>query len=273
MIPTACCCPFSTPSHCLGSAPVKLSDLPEIAALMAAHNRCFTERRESIPVQTIGDYYVHSRNRFNRWMRMLAAHSTELICPPPPKRLHSLFTTEQSHPLTDLSLQIFVNEMVARVWMLLLIAGDRFHCRQETEALARNLLSGYQTLRRRTADLVIHNEALPAPQRFISQDFRKHTENWCDLLCCDIMSRHDLWSLAYNSEEAQRNAQSRYPGSLPVPAAVAWQFLLEEIRTVFGVESLSRLRVHSDDRQILRLMLSTFPRITDRTEIRSGRPA
>jgi hypothetical protein len=252
---------------------VKLSDLPEIAALMAAHNRCFTERRESLPVQTIGDYYVHSRNRFNRWMRLLADHSTELICPPPPSRLHSLFTNKPSHPLTDLSLQIFVNEMVARVWMLLLIAGDRFHRRQETEALARNLLSGFQTLRRRTAELVIHNEALPAPQRFIVQDLRKHTEIWSDLLCCEIMSRYDLWSLAYNPEEAQRNAQLRLAGNLPVPAAVAWQFLLEEIRTVFGVDSLSRLHVQSDDRQILRLMLSTFPRITDRTEIRSGRPA
>ncbi|MFM8478518.1 MAG: hypothetical protein ACKOEO_22270, partial [Planctomycetaceae bacterium] len=211
-------------------------------------------------------------NRFNRWMRLLADHSTELICTSPPSRLHSLLKTQRSHPLTDLSLQIFVNEMVARVWILLLIAGDRFHRRQETEALARNLLSGYQTLRRRTAELVIHNEALHAQQRFIVQDFRKHTENWSDLLCCEIMARHDLWLLAYNPEEAQRNAQLRLGGNLPVPAAVAWQFLLEEIRTVFGVDCLSTLCVLPEDRQILRLMLSTFPRITDRTEIRSGRP-
>ncbi len=250
---------------------MKLSNLPEIAALMSAYSRCFTEKHESIPVQTIGDYYVHSRNRFNRWMRLLADHSASLICSPPPSRLHTAFNRTVSHPLTDLSRQIFINEFVSRVWLLLLIAADRFHRRNETEALARNLLSGYQTLRRRTAELVIHNEMLAAPQRFIVQDLRKHTEIWADLLCCDIMARYDLWSLAYNPDEARRNAQQRFADQILRPDAVAWQFLLEEIRSTFSPESLSGLHISSADQQILRLMLSTFPRTAEHPKIRSGK--
>ncbi|MFM7057557.1 MAG: hypothetical protein ACKO2P_11620 [Planctomycetota bacterium] len=252
---------------------MKLSNLPEIAALMSAHSRSFIERRESIPVQTIGDYYVHSRNRFNRWMRLLADHSANLLCTPPPSRRHTLCNASAPHPLTDLAQQIFLNEFAARVWLLLLIAADRFNRRHETEALARNLLGGYQTLRRRTAELVIHNESLAAPQRFMVQDLRKHTESWADLLCCDVIARHDLWSLAYNPDEAQRNAQQRLAGHLPAPDAVAWQFLLEEIRSTFSPHAFPGLHVGSDDRQILRLMLSTFPRIAEHPRIHSGKSA
>ena len=38
---------------------------------MAAHGQLFIERDEEIPAQTIGDYYILSRNRFNRWMKDL----------------------------------------------------------------------------------------------------------------------------------------------------------------------------------------------------------
>ncbi len=252
---------------------MKLSNLPEIAALMAAHSRCFIERRDSIPVQVIGDYYVHSRNRFNRWMRLLADHSAGLLCNPPTSQGRLRDASQSLHPLAELAQHIFINEMAARVWMLLLIAGDRFSRRQETEALARNLLSGYQTLRRRTAELVIHNEALPAPQRFIVQDLRKHTETWTDMLCCSPMARFDLWSLAFDPEDAQRNFQLRLAGTPPAPSAVAWQFLLEELRDAFSVEPLHSLHVHSDDRQILQLMLSSFPRTAGRTGLLSGQPA
>jgi len=50
---------------------LKLSALPEIAALLAAHGQSFAEQTSSVSVQAIGDYYVYSRNRFNRWMRLL----------------------------------------------------------------------------------------------------------------------------------------------------------------------------------------------------------
>jgi hypothetical protein len=252
---------------------VKLLNLPEIAALMSAHSRCFIERRDSIPVQIIGDYYVHSRNRFNRWMRLLADHSAGLLCNPPASHARHGDASLCLHPLAELAQHIFINEMAARVWMLLLIAGDRFSRRQETEALARNLLSGYQTIRRRTAELVIHNEALPAPQRFIIQDLRKTTETWTDLLCCSPMARFDLWSLAFNPEDAQRNAQLRLSGNLPAPSAVAWQFLLEELREAFSIDSLHHLYAHPDDRQILQLMLSSFPLTAGRTGLLSGQPA
>ncbi|MEY3173519.1 MAG: hypothetical protein RLZZ436_1433 [Planctomycetota bacterium] len=237
---------------------------------MSAYGRCIVERRESIPVQTIGDYYVHSRNRFNRWMRLLADHSASLICNPTSSQTDPRSGCRTTHAISDLAQHIFINELVSRVWMLLLIAGDRFQRRQESEALARNLLGGYKTLRHRTVELVIHNETLPAPQRFLVQDLRKHTENWSDLLCCETMARFDLWALAYNPEEAQRNFQQRLAGSLPVPTAVAWQFLLDDIRTTFSTDSLTRLTVAPDDRRIIRLMLSSFPRTAGRTALLSG---
>jgi hypothetical protein len=83
------------------------------------------------------------------------------------------------------------------------------------------------------------------------------------------MARFDLWSLAFNPEDAQRNAQLRLSGDLPAPSAVAWQFLLEELREAFSVDSLHHLHAHPDNRKILQLMLSSFPLTAGRTGLLS----
>ena len=50
---------------------MKLAYLVEVTALISAHSRLLIERPDELSNTLLGDYYVHSRNRFNRWMRDL----------------------------------------------------------------------------------------------------------------------------------------------------------------------------------------------------------
>jgi hypothetical protein len=159
---------------------------------------------------------------------------------------------------------VFLNEMIARVWLMLLVAGDRFHCRNDSEALAKNLISGYQTLRRQTLDMVSHCEFLDPRQRLGIQDLRKDTEIWTDLLCCEVMSRYDLWALAFNPDDARHSCRQRLRGGFPPAGAPAWRRLLQDLRVSFSIVGGGRPLSHREDRQLLRLMLSTFPQTSDR---------
>lgn len=246
---------------------MKLACLPEIAALMAANGRCFIEHRNLLSVQTIGDCYVISRNRFNRWMRLLASHSD----PPPPTRRRDQRTIQPDlHPLVDLAQHVLLNETAARVWLALLVAGDRFHRRNDTEALAKNLISGYQTVHRRTIDLVMQSDSIAPLQRQELQDLRKDTEIWTDLLCCDAMAHYDLWTLAFNPDDAKHSCQQRLRGGFPAQSNPAWRRLLVDLRAAFSTVSGSKPALHTEDRQLMRLMLSTFPHPVGRANLLLG---
>ncbi|MEY3459608.1 MAG: hypothetical protein RL215_2765 [Planctomycetota bacterium] len=240
---------------------MKINSLPEIAAWMSANGSSFVERRHLLSVQTIGDCYVLSRNRFNRWMRAMAQQPEQ---PSALRGWHSATSTPSRHPLAELAQQVFLNEMTARVWLSLLVAGDRFHRRNDSEALAKNLISGYQTLRRQTLDMVSRCDSITPRQRLDIQDLRKDTEIWTDLLCCEVMSRYDLWALAFNPDDARHSCQQRLRGGFPPASDPAWSRLLQDLRTSFSSVGEVRPLVHREDRQLLRLMLSTFPPTPDR---------
>lgn len=244
---------------------MKLDCLPEIAALMAANGRAFIEHRDLLSVQTIGDCYVISRNRFNRWMRLLTNYSD-----PPPAARPKWGTKPDLHPLVGLAQNVLLNEVASRVWLALLVAGDRFNRRNDTEALAKNLISGYQTVHHKTMERVMQSESIAPLQRQEIQDLRKDTEIWTDLLCCDVMQHYDLWPLAFNPEDAKHSCKQRLRGGFPSQENPAWRRLLVDLRAAFSTVAGSTAVLHTEDRQLLRLMLSTFPRSVGRASLLLG---
>ena len=50
---------------------MKLAYVTELAALISAHSHLIFEQSEPLSTTLLGNFYVHSRNRFNRWQRDL----------------------------------------------------------------------------------------------------------------------------------------------------------------------------------------------------------
>lgn len=238
---------------------MKLSALPEIAALLAAHGQSFAEQADAISVQTIGDYYVYSRNRFNRWMRLLDQLETD-CCNADAVDSSTELSVNSGIPLMrELAEQILVNEMLARVWTILLLAHDRHRGSSQCEALATNVLLGHHTLRRRMLQLCRSDEFAEAEFSLRIEHLRRETEVWTDIICCPLMKRYDLWSLACDEEDARDYFRQRQERCALDSASAAWVAMLSGLRESFSDSEEPAVLVAQDDIRIIQLMASCFP--------------
>jgi len=235
---------------------VKLAYLTEIAALMAAHGRLFIEQNEELPAQTIGDYYILSRNRFNRWMKDLSDLENGLSLRDP---LH-MFGLMPSAPATrTIAEQILVNEMVARVWTILMMARDRYQNVDMIRPVAHNVFLGHLSVRHKALSVVLQDDRLQQHDLLAIDKLRKATERWTDLLCCGLMNKFDLWQYAFHEDVAKEFLRDRTDLDPLDHRSRAWVLVLAGMRHNFQEQGGLVSVVHDDDRRLTRLMLNSFP--------------
>ncbi len=238
---------------------MKLSVLPEIAALLAAHGQSFAEQANAVSVQVIGDYYVYTRNRFNRWMRLLDHLENGGATTAPADGTRGVRIESGIPLIREVSEQILINEMLARVWTILLIAQDRHRGCSDSEALATNVLLGHQAMRRRLLRLCRSEELVDSEFSLRIEHLRRETEVWTDILCCPFMKRYDLWSFACDEEDARDYFRQRQERCALDSDSAAWVAMLSGLRDSFSEVDQTAVLVAQDDVRIIRLMASCFP--------------
>ncbi|MCA9086389.1 MAG: hypothetical protein KDA81_20165, partial [Planctomycetaceae bacterium] len=123
---------------------MKLAYLVEATALVAAHAKMLVEQSEQISTTSLGDYYIHSRNRFNRWMRDLNDMEKGVRIRDP---LHLFGLCPRDPAIQSLTEQILINDLMNRVWTVILTAADRHRQEQRIEPLAHNVFQSHLTVR------------------------------------------------------------------------------------------------------------------------------
>ena len=235
---------------------MKLAYLTEVAALMAAHHQLFIEQSEEIPNQTIGDYYIRSRNRFNRWMRDLGDLENGLEVRDP---LHLIGMVSPRPATRSLAEQILVNEMVARIWTILLIARDLEHGVDRVRPVAHNVFLGHLSIRHKAISACLNDHRMSSQDVITVDRIRTSTERWTDMLCCQIMSRFDLWQYAFDGDRARQFFLDRTDQQSVTHHSQAWVLILAGMRHSFPDTEGLGAAIHEDDRAITRLILSSFP--------------
>lgn len=236
--------------------PVKLAYLTEIAALMAAHGRLFIEQHGELSTQIIGDYYILSRNRFNRWMKDLNDLENGLSLRDP---LHMFGLTPSASATRTIAEQILINEMVARVWTILLMARDRYQNVDMIRPVAHNVFLGHLSVRHKALSVVLADDRLQQQDLLAIEKLRKATERWTDLLCCGLMDRFDLWQYAFHEDVAKEFLRDRTDLDPLDHRSRAWVLVLAGMRHSFQDKAGLMTTVHDDDRRLTRLMLNSFP--------------
>jgi hypothetical protein len=223
---------------------------------MAAHGRLFIERDEELSTQTIGDYYVLSRNRFNRWMKDLGDLDNGLSIRDP---LHLLGLMPARPATRTLTEQILVNEMVARVWTILLMARDRYQNVDRIRAVAHNVFLGHLSVRHKALSVVLKDDRMQQQDLVAIDKLRKATERWTDMICCSLMHQYDLWEYAFNEDTAREFHKDRAGQNSLDHRSRVWVLVLAGMRHSFqDKEGLASL-VQDDDCRLSRLMLNSFP--------------
>lgn len=235
---------------------MKLAYLTEVAAIMAAHSQMFIEQPEEISAEAVGDYYIHSRNRFNRWMRDLDASETtgptrDSVRLAGPARFQSI-------PVA-VTQEVLINDMVARIWTLLLLARDANHGIDRTQPVARNIYLGHLSVRHKAMRALLTDDRVSPEQLLAVDKLRKSIERWTDLLGCSLMGQFNLWDYAFDKERATEFLVDRADQSATSHHSRSWVLILAGLRHSFQDTDGLSASIHEDDRRLVRLMLNCFP--------------
>lgn len=235
---------------------MKLAYLTEVAAIMAAHSQLFIEQTDEISAEAVGDYYVLSRNRFNRWMRDLneLEHGQPISDP-----LHSFGKTPGRPGTRAIAEQILINEMIARIWTVLLLARDVSNGIDRIRPVARNIYLGHLAVRHKALGVVLADDHMSSKDLLAIDQLRKSSERWTDLLCCSIMGQYNLWEFAFDKDRANEFLRDRVDQAGLSHRSRSWVLILAGLRHSFQNTDGLSATVHDDDRRLVRLMLDSFP--------------
>lgn len=235
---------------------VKLAYLTEVAAIMAAHSQLFIEQTEEISSEAVGDYYVLSRNRFNRWMKDLNDLEHGLPISAPLHLVGHIVGRPATRAVTE---QILINEMISRIWTVLLLARDVNNGIDRIRPVARNIHLGHLTVRHKALGVVLADDRMSPADLLSIDQLRKSCERWTDLLCCSTMGQYNLWEFAFDKERGKEFLRDRVDQAGLSHRSRSWVLILAGLRHSFQDADGLSVPVHDDDRRLVRLMLNNFP--------------
>jgi hypothetical protein len=236
---------------------VKLAYLVEVTALVSAHSKVLIEQSDQVSTTVLGDYYIHSRNRFNRWMRDLndIEKGVEIRDP-----LHLFGLSLKRPPLQSIAEQIIINDLLNRVWTVVLIACDRHRGESRIEPLARNVFHSHVTVRHKVLRVCLDDSSLQPEQVIHINKLRASSERWADLLNCSLIAAYDLWSFSFDEIRAREFFNDRFHQERLAPEHnEAWSLILAGLRHSFPDIGGLATPLHDDDRMITRSIIDAFP--------------
>lgn len=225
----------------------------ELAALISAHSEHLLGRSAPLPSVPLQRFWNSSRKRLDRWLAALEEFALELGAPPGTPLQSSW---DRIEPVIE---EVFVTEVVTRVWGAVLTALDRTRGTQELEPLARNVLLGHLEARRRALGLMVTGAYVsPADVAQIDRK-RRRIERWTDFLLGALVERFGVDDFAFDGERARDFGLEQRTRAASQQPGVVWDMILLSLRMAFPVD---RARVSPNEdwhQEIVGSILACFP--------------
>lgn len=172
-------------------------ELIELAGLVAAHGAMLIEGRQPIPAENVGQYWISSKLRLDRWARTLRS----FVDQPPEK------TGPTPRVVRGTLEEIFAGEVLTRVWTAVLCGYDRHRGSDDAEPLARNILLGHVEARHRALLTLSNGAGIDAAAAVQLNRLRRRAERWSDLLVGHLAARCELAEFAADPDRAREFAE------------------------------------------------------------------
>lgn len=162
-------------------------------------------------------------------------------------------------PLELVGLELFLTELLTRVWATNWTIGDRSRHQADVERLMRNTVNGLARVRREVLmRMVDHWQGESAELVSRLDRFRRRCERWTDLLIAGPASVHGVWDFAVESDRARdfgRESWSRSAGEAnPVSLLVS-----AGLRVMFGTPFPKGCCQHDNFGELRGAVLSALP--------------
>ncbi len=161
---------------CTDSKETKMhaKQMAEIAAWAAFNSVALIQRSTSLTVETCNDYWTQSKCRQNRWMTALKMFEQDV---------RNASGNHDPWPAIEIVVQeIFVSEMLTRVWSAAMVAHDIRFAASELTGIAHSIHIGHLEAKNRAMRLLLENESVGSEMFEQLNSLRRKVERWTDLL-------------------------------------------------------------------------------------------
>ena len=187
------------------------------------------------------------------WLRHLDGLISEAGVTPPEDHLRLWKTAE------PLIAEVFVTEILTRVWAAILTAADLHRKDAVGGPIARHTLKGHTEARNRCLTLMVNSLQVPCVKMSQVERLRRKSERWSDLLIGHLVLNYQLDAFAFESSRSLEFGQSQMREIIAATDEPVWEFVLAGVRLAFS--SVDSVTAPSDvwNRGIVRSVLGSFP--------------
>lgn len=225
----------------------------EFAALVSAYSPHIVERPERLPKRAMEQFWESSQKRLRLWLSALAYYQKRSLQVSPAERAQLWVELEPT-----LS-EIFVSEILTRVWGAILTAIDQGLRTHDYEPIARNVLIGHLDARKRALQLLASDSSISIDQLARIDVIRRRVERWTDLLIGHLVERYDTRDFAFDAIRAQEFGAQQLLQSAESSREQAWTLVLVGLRMAFTIESHEDPPNELFQQQIVTSILDCFP--------------
>jgi len=232
---------------------LNLRQLAEIAALVSAKSTLLIESPTPISDEHLQSYWQCTRGRTVDWIRRLdeglSAIGTSSECE------HAAIWNSLKPVLSE----VFVTEILTRVWGATLTAIDRHRNVRSAEPIASHTTDGHSEARGRAMRLLVNGPQVPMSELAQIDRIRRKAERWTDLLVGHLALKYQLDQFAFESRRSLEFGQSQMRQILEANDEPVWEFALAGVR--LGFSSLQDIQPLSDNwnRGIVEAIVGSFP--------------
>lgn len=225
-------------------------ELVEVAGLVAYHGPLITASGAGPSSSCLEQYWSTSKGRCDSWHGVLKMHAGTLN-----EKVGNCDALIRARATFD---EIFVSEILTRVWGAALVACDRTSG-SNSEPIVRSVLSSHQEVRQRALAMLLDGRSFTTGQAVVLNRTRRRAERWTDVLVGGLMHLGGVGRFSANAERAGDFAADLARRHGEPGGRQAWRLTLVSLRNAFQ-SGVSLIAANPDSNaRIAASVLGCFP--------------
>ncbi|HND51897.1 MAG TPA: hypothetical protein PLV92_05855 [Pirellulaceae bacterium] len=213
-------------------------ELAELGALLALQGHAIVHAANPLSDSALAEYWRATKERLNRWTRVLHAVETDPVSRPRWPILKAVVE------------EIVVSELLARVWTAVSVGHDRVQGAAACEPVVQNVLLAHIDLRRRLLLALIRRHAIPEGYSAPLNHLRRRVERWTDLLLGHLQCVCDASEWGFDRQRVEDFALDLRDEAGLVPGGREGQLLTSALREALREHVSSRAASSEQNQRI-----------------------
>lgn len=231
---------------------MQIRELVDVAALVALNAPQLAAGSAAPDIEHLQQYWSTSKCRNESWSRALKAFAG-LGAEAPRDNLDRWVDVRATLD------EIFVSEILTRVWTAVLVTADRRSRVRSAESIARSVFDSHQEARRRALSLLVQGGPLSTQQAVAANRLRRRCERWTDVLLGGLWRLPAARHFAIDAERASDFAIDLSRRRASPGGHLSWKLTLASLRNAFqsGVSPVTANR--EANARVTASILGSFP--------------